>query len=281
MVYELRSNDLELKINSKGAEICSAIHKGVEYIWQAKPDVWPRHSPILFPIVGRLKDNRYTYQGKIYSLSQHGFARDKEFNCTSREKNTVVFELKQDDETKKNFPFDFVLRVTYEVNERVVKCTYEVSNPSSGELYFGIGAHPGFRTDELNDYTLRFQAKQFEITLLENGLLSEHKEKLHVHTGELPLDTTLFDKDALVFENKQVEVIELISKNGAGVELSCKGWPYFGIWSKKECHEFICLEPWHGITDSVNCTGDIAQKKGIISLEGGKKFECSFSIRFF
>lgn len=281
MVYDLTSNDLKIKINSKGAEVCSVVHKSKEYIWQAKADVWPRHTPVLFPIVGRLKDNSYTFKGKSYSMMQHGFARDKEFKCVLQQNDKIIFELTQDDETKKIFPFDFNLRIVYTAEERTLRTSYEVTNPSTGELYFAIGAHPGFKTHDLNDCTLRFSSKQYNITVLSDGLLSDRKEKLHVHTGELSLNPSLFEKDALVFENKQVDVIELVLKNGAGVELSCKDWPYFGVWTKKGCTEFICLEPWHGITDTIDSNGDITQKKGIIKLESGEKFECSFSMRFF
>lgn len=280
-MYELTSTDLKIKINSKGAEVCSVIHKGKEYIWQANSNVWPRHTPVLFPIVGRLKNNTYTHQGKSYSLSQHGFARDKEFKCILQEKNKIEFELTHDEETKKVFPFDFNLRIIFTAKERILSTSYEVTNPTTNELYFSIGAHPGFKTDDLNNYTLRFEEKQYQITVLSDGLLSDQKEKLNMHSGELSLDTTLFERDALVFENNQLDGVQLVSKNGTGVELTCKGWPYFGIWSKKGCSEFICLEPWHGITDTVNSNGDISQKKGIIKLEGGKKFECSFNIRFF
>ncbi len=281
MVYELDSNNLKIKINSKGAEISSVVKDGLEYIWQAKPEVWARHTPILFPLVGRLKENKFSYKENSYSLPQHGFARDKEFTCVSQKENAISFELQSDTDTKNNFPFDFKLTITYTLKDDSVSCSYEVINPSSDILYFSLGAHPGFKTDDLNSYTLRFAAKQYDITLLENGLLSDKKEKLHIHTGELSLDTTLFESDALVFEDTQVEAVELVSPNGKGVELTCKGWPYFGIWSKKECHDFICLEPWYGIADTVNSNGDITQKKGMIKLDAGKKFECSFGMRFF
>lgn len=281
MVYELRSNSISIKVNSKGAEIISVVKDDLEYIWQAKPEVWARHAPVLFPIVGRLKDNTFTYKGNTYTLPQHGFARDMEFQCVHQTTSEVSFELKSDEHTKKNFPFDFKLVISYKVKDNTVICAYEVSNPSTEILYFSIGAHPGFKTDNLNDHTLRFEDKPCDITLLENGLLSEHKEKLHLHTGELPLETTLFERDALVFENKQVEVVELVSPNGRGVEIGCKDWPYFGVWSKKACNEFICLEPWHGITDTHESNGDITQKKGIIKLDGGKAFECDYSMRFF
>ncbi len=274
MVYNLNSDKLTVSINSKGAEIASVKRECMEYIWQAKADVWPRHAPVLFPIVGKLKNG---------SLSQHGFARDKEFVCLSQSKTDISFSLKSDQETKKLFPFDFELIIKYTLSSDTITCSYEVNNPSSQNLLFSIGAHPGFATpDQLSNYILKFKAdKEYNITLLADGLLTETKTKLPLQNGELNLNTSLFDKDALVFENSQIDSISLISRSGNGVELNCVGWPYFGIWSKKGSDEFVCLEPWHGITDSINSTGDLSQKKGIIKLEGVGKFECAFNMRFF
>jgi galactose mutarotase-like enzyme len=275
MVYNLNSDILSVSINSKGAEIASVKRDGIEYIWQAKPEVWPRYAPVLFPIVGKLKNG---------SLPQHGFARDREFTCISQSETAISFSLNSDDETKKLFPYEFNLAIKYSIKKDVIICAYEVTNPSSGNLFFSIGAHPGFATpDQLPNYVLKFKAnKPYEITLLSNGFLTESKERFHIHNGETNLNSSLFDKDALVFENAQIDLIELVStKSGRGVELSCKGWPYFGIWSKTGCNDFVCLEPWHGITDAVEATADLSQKKGIIKLEAGKKFLCSFSMRFF
>ncbi|MBK7818434.1 MAG: aldose 1-epimerase family protein [Sphingobacteriaceae bacterium] len=287
MVYYLRSNNLIVSINSKGAEITSVKRNELEYIWQAKADIWPRHAPVLFPIVGRLKNNSFKCNEQNYSLSQHGFARDKEFKCTSQSEKKICFKLVSDVEINKIYPFDFSLMIKYALEEDMVTCTYEVTNPSSQNLFFSIGAHPGFKVpiedhEKFEDYTLKFdQAREYQTTVLSDGLLSETKEKLHLTNGELSLNTSLFDKDALVFENSQIDTISLVSPSGKGIELNCKHWPYFGIWSKKGCNEFVCLEPWYGITDSVNASGDLNTKKGIIELQSGKKFECNFSIRFF
>lgn len=287
MVYDLVSNNLEVSINSKGAEISSVKYNALEYIWQAKVEVWPRHTPVLFPIVGRLKSNSFNYNGQNYSLSQHGFARDKEFKCISQNDKEISLELLSDEETKKIFPFDFSLTITYTIKDDMVSCTYKVANPSEQSLFFSIGAHPGFRipiekSERFEDYKLTFDPiKQYQTTVLQEGLLSETKEKLVLTNGELNLNLSLFDKDALVFENSQIEAISLSSPSGKGVELKCKDWPYLGIWSKKGCSEFVCLEPWYGITDSEHATGDLKSKKGIIELAGGKSFECNFSMRFF
>jgi galactose mutarotase-like enzyme len=284
MNYKLSSDKLSVTVNLKGAELSSVVRDDLEYIWQAKPDVWARHAPVLFPIVGRLKNNTFSHGPKNYTLSQHGFARDMEFTLLDHGPAELKFGLVSNEITKAVFPFEFDLVTTYTINSDVMTCSYEVKNPSFEDLFFSIGAHPGFAMpDGMQNYVLKFKTdKQYEITLLSEGLLSNTKEKFHIHAGEVNLNSSLFDKDALVFENSQIDDIELIStKSGRGVELICKDWPYFGIWGKKECNDFVCLEPWYGITDSVDAKGEISSKKGIIKVEPGKKFECSFTMRFF
>ncbi|MDZ4665823.1 MAG: aldose 1-epimerase family protein [Bacteroidota bacterium] len=287
MVYNLRSNNLVVSINSKGAEICSVKYNELEYIWQARADAWPRHTPVLFPIVGRLKNNSFNYDDQSYSLSQHGFARDKEFKCISQSGKEMHFELVSSIETKKVYPFEFSLTIKYILQDDNLICTYEVSNPSSRILLFSIGAHPGFKVpllenEKFEDYKLKLDStKKYQTTVLSDGLLSDGKKELFLTNGDLNLSIDLFDTDALVFEDSQIDSISLISPSGKGVELTCVGWPYFGIWSKKGCKEFVCLEPWHGIADGVNNGGDLKTKRGIIELQPEKKFECSFSIRVF
>lgn len=288
MSFEISSERLKIKINTKGAELSSILLEGTERLWQANKDVWPRHAPVLFPIVGKLKNDTYLYSGKNYKLSQHGFARDLEFTLVNKTLNKIVFELKNNDSTLKHFPFEFSLQIIYSVENTTIVCTYVVSNLSKHEMYFGIGAHPGFKLpidkdEQFTDYYLAFENENpFFITKLDNGLLSENKTNLVLNNGKLPLQLSLFDNDALVFENAQINSVSLVSsKTKRGVKLECKNWPYFGIWSKKGCEEFICLEPWHGITDTCNSYGDLVKKKGINKLNSGDKFECSFSMNFF
>lgn len=288
MEYQILSDNLIVKINSKGAELCSVILNGAEYLWQAAPDVWTRHAPVLFPIVGKLKNSTYKHKGKEYNLPQHGFARDKEFKCILKSEKEIVFELESDDDTKKIFPFDFKLLIKYALENSSVNCSYEVSNPSQQNLLFSIGAHPGFNIpleahEKQEDYKLKFAPnKSYETTILADGLLSEDKAQLVLQNDELNLSTHLFEHDALVFENSQIELVQLVStKSGRGVEVQCSNWPYFGIWSKKGCNEFVCLEPWYGITDSENSAGDLTTKKGMMELMPEQKFECFYKIRFF
>lgn len=289
MEYTLQSNNLTLAIQSKGAEISSILFNHLEYIWQAKENIWPRHAPVLFPIVGKLKNNSFQYNSHVYSLTQHGFARDNEFEMISRSENAITFELRNNGVTEKVYPFEFNFQIKYAIEKDTVICEYTIRNPSSSDdLFFSVGAHPGFRiplldTEKFTDYTLNFHnSKPFFATELADGLLTNSKKELSLIDGDLTITDDLFDKDALVFENSQIDSIGLRSSvSGKGVELVCRNWPYFGIWSKKGCREFICLEPWHGIADSVDSTGDLRNKKGIIQLKPFEEFDCSFSVKLF
>lgn len=280
---------MAVAVNSKGAEVTSVKLNGVEYIWQANPEIWARHSPVLFPIVGKLKNNTYWYEGKEYSLPQHGFARDLEFELIHQTESQIQFELKNNSISEKAYPFQFKLQIAYTINNDELECKYTVINSSiSKPMLFSIGAHPGFKIqfnsiENSYDYELLFEAnRDYEITHLADGLLSTTKSKLNLNNGKLNITSNLFNNDALIFENSQINSIVLKSKTTAkGVELKCAQWPYFGIWSKKGCDEFVCLEPWYGITDTETSTGDLKTKKGIIELMPEKKFECSFNVRFF
>lgn len=289
MVYELKNNFLSIKINSFGAELCSVISNGsdTEYIWQGDKTIWNRHAPNLFPIVGKLKDGCYTYQNKSYQLPQHGFARDNEFICIENTDSIVVFELTANEKLLTVFPFHFSLQIKYTLIQNNLKVSYSVFNPDNSDLYFSIGAHPAFNcplsTDEaFEDYELIFPNKNSVIiNELNDGLISEQKKSIELNHNRLPIGQQLFDNDALVFTDNQIDEVQLISKKTKkGVALKSANWPYFGIWTKKRTSQFICLEPWHGIADSIDTTGDFTTKTGIIKLESQQNFICGFELIF-
>lgn len=287
MHIDLVSTQLHVKINAHGAELSSVKNNnGVEFIWQADKEVWPRHAPVLFPIVGKLKNNKFSFNKNSHELPQHGFARDMEFTLVSNAPGTCAFRLSSSEETKKKYPFDFEFEISYLLNDNTLKTTYVVKNTSKEKIYFALGAHPGFNcplmaNEKFEDYVLEFENDKYEQTLLEDGLLSSNKKSLQLTNKQLAVSVSLFDKDALVFENNQVNAITLKHKSGSSkITMQCKDWPYFGIWSKKECDRFVCLEPWYGIADSTNASGNLEEKKGIIALEGGKEFSASFSVTF-
>lgn len=284
MHYQISSEALTVNIQRKGAEVQSITNKqGLEYVWQADPDVWPRHAPVLFPIVGRLKENRFVFNGNSYALSQHGFARDLDFEVAEQGSDFIVFELRSGSETLKTYPFDFIFRIAYRLDRDCLSCTYTVINPSPQPLWFSVGAHPGFNCplqpgEQFEDYYLEFEKEDLYCTGLDNGLRSAANYKLILSNKRLCLEPGLFDRDALVFENGQINRISLGSlRSGHKITLLCEGWPYFGIWTKKGCRNFICLEPWYGIADRVDAGGELTQKDGMMLLEAGKEFTCSYS----
>lgn len=289
MKYHLAKNNLKITIDSKGAELSSVLFNNHEYLWQAKADVWPRHAPVLFPIVGKLKENLFTYNGRSYSLSQHGFARDLEFECISQSETRIEFVLRSQPKTLENYPFDFELILSYEIDQNSIICGYCVKNKNSQEdMFFSIGAHPGFKiplfgSETWSDYQLHFEKnKNYQITKLQDGLLSDKKIPLQLINSTLNITDHMFENDALVFEDGQIEQVSIIStKTNMGVEINCNNWPFFGIWSKKGCTDFICLEPWHGIADDFDSKQDLTTKKGIIKLTPLQGFTCSYNLRVF
>lgn len=285
-VYSIKNNFIEITVNSLGAELSSLKDAvGTELLWQASKDIWPRHTPVLFPIVGRLKNNSFTYKGQNYSLSQHGFARDKEFLLIEQSENNLKFELTADESTLEIYPFHFSLIISYTLKGATLDISYEIFNPDNKELLFSIGAHPGFSTcresgESLNDYYLEIEGVSALIAeRLQDGLLSGNTYEISLHKNVLPLTTELFDNDALVFKSNQIKSVKLKSKNsGHGIELICNDWPYFGIWTKKGCNQFVCLEPWFGITDSIISNGEINTKEGIIQLDSLARKTVSYRI---
>ncbi|MBI2720627.1 MAG: aldose 1-epimerase family protein [Bacteroidetes bacterium] len=288
MAIELISPLLKIKINQKGAELCSVTNNdGVEYIWQANADIWPRHAPVLFPIVGKLKDDELNHENKSYTLTQHGFARDMNFELVASELNFCTFQLQSNEHTRSKFPFDFIFEVRFDLENSTLKTSYKVYNPSKETLRFSLGAHPGFNCpllpeESMQDYYLEFESDNYKQTLLHNGLLSDEKLNLNLKDNKLPLSPSVFDKDAMVFENNQINKISLCSKTSAHkIIMECENWPYFGIWSKKGCDKFVCLEPWFGIADNINSTKKFSDKNGLIHLSGGEEFKASFSTAFY
>lgn len=288
MTHSLQNSTFQISVQELGAELNSFknTHTHLEYIWQANPAVWSRHAPMLFPIVGKLKDNHYTYQGKEFTLPQHGFARDQVFNLVSQTENTLTFALTHSPATLVKYPFEFELTITYRLEANRLTIGYQVANPGHNNLYFSLGAHPGFTCpllpDEVfSDYYLQFeQPENLERYLLDQGLQNGQTEPVPLENNTiLPLHYNLFEKDALVLKNIASEKISLRSKNHAhGLDFTFRGYPYLGIWTKEKDAPFICLEPWHGLADSVNSTGDLTQKEGITLLPPAGIFACEYTI---
>ncbi|MFT3981746.1 MAG: aldose 1-epimerase family protein [Ferruginibacter sp.] len=285
----LENGLISIRINPKGAELTSLYDKtsGTEYMWSGDPAFWGKHSPVLFPIVGTLKEDRYFFEGRSYQLGRHGFARDMTFSISSRTNNKIVFSIATDAATLQHFPFDFRLEIGYELEEKKLTVSYRISNAGNGPMYFSIGGHPAFALPiepgtRYEDYYLAFekeeQAGRWPIS--KDGLIETTPLPLLAGT-KLELSKELFSKDALVFKHLHSSSVQLASgKTSKGFRFDFPGFPYLGIWAAKGA-DFVCIEPWCGIADSVNSNQDLTEKEGINRLDAGALFERSWCIELF
>lgn len=280
MNYEIKNSFIKAQIKSFGAELNSLkkCDENFEYIWQANSKYWARHSPVLFPIVGRLKEDSYFYKNKKYSLSQHGFARDKEFEIVQNEADFIEFRLKSDEKTLEFYPFFFELDIGYKLDKNSLIVSYKVKNKSDEKMYFSIGAHPAFNTqvgDFLEFENIKTTKRYF---LDEKGLIYKN-EDLNLENSKLCLDKDLFKDDALVFNDSNIKQIILKNiENKSRVKVKFDNFPYLGIWSKPNDAPFVCIEPWFGVADEENANQKIEDKKGILSLEKEEEFFCFYTI---
>ena len=282
----LENDSLKVEVSSLGAELQSILGKSdqLEYLWQGDATHWARRSPVLFPIVGRLEDDGFKFKNEEYSLGQHGFARNKEFNLIEKTSEKLVFELTEDKETLEVYPFPFTFRLVYRLVENRLTLNYEVQNTGNEELLFSIGAHPAFNcplypSEKRSDYSLVFEKKEVQKRqLLESGTRTGETRLVLEDEDVLSISDELFEEDALVFQGLRSKEITLQRKSEPVLTMEFEGFPYFGIWSKSSASPFICLEPWYGIADHMNHNHVLAEKEGIIALASGDTFECAFKL---
>ena len=274
---------LSASIKHAGAELFSLIdNQNKEYIWNGNPDFWPKHSPVLFPIVGSLKNDTYTFNQKEYYLSRHGFARDMEFHLTEKTESSATFSLAYNEETLQKYPFKFELQIIYKLEENKLNIGYKVINKEEKELPFSIGAHPAFALpEEFSNYNIQFEKEEKpEYYLLENGLISNKKETLATSNNTVFLNYKLFENDALVFKTLQSNSLTILENSKPYIKVDFEDFPNLGIWTKENA-PFICIEPWFGYSDTLEKSGDLFNKEGIIVLEAKQTFSASFNIEIF
>jgi galactose mutarotase-like enzyme len=289
-MFILENEVLKVQVAAKGAELQSIINKifGIDYLWNGNPAFWAKHSPVLFPIVGSLKNNTYFYMGKSYQLPRHGFARDMDFEAEKHSPKEIIFLLKSNAETKKNYPFDFEFRIRYQISGDELSTEYMVSNTGNAILLFSVGGHPAFRlpltTDTgFSDYHLKFEETENlpRWPISKDGLILPQPIPLLEDTTRLILNKSLFYQDALVFKYPASSEISLLSaKTPRGLRFQMGEFPFLGIWSAKDA-DFVCIEPWCGIADSVNSNQQLEQKEGIEKLSPGKLFSRQWRIKTF
>ncbi|MDD3009190.1 MAG: aldose 1-epimerase family protein [Arcobacter sp.] len=286
MNYEIKNEFIKAKIRSFGAELNSLqkCGKDLEYIWQGDAKYWARHSPILFPIVGRLKEDSYFYKNQKYNMSQHGFARDKEFEIIEQKDDFLEFRLCSDEKSLEIYPFDFELYLSYKLEKSSLIISYKVKNKSDEKMLFSIGAHPAFNWSlekdlKKEDYFLEFEVNNSKRYFLnELGLVYDSMD-LEFEEKKLFLNEELFKNDALVFNDLNIKnLIFKNIKNENFIKLNFENFPYLGIWSKPSGAPFLCIEPWFGIADEDSSNQNLEEKKGIITLQKDEVFSCFYSI---
>ena len=273
MIITLSNTKISASINTLGAELIRLEKNNKNYIWTVDETYWNKTSPILFPIVGRLKNDSYTFKNKSYALPRHGFARNFEFEIANQTESSAVFILTDNAETLKNYPFQFELRLKYELIENSLKISYSVLNKSQDIIPFSIGAHPAFAIeDSFSDYSLQFnEAEEFVSYELENEQFNNSFKKTPSENGKINLDYALFEKDALVFKHLKSNKLTLSKKNQPYLSVEFKDFPYLGIWTKPNA-PFLCIEPWCGLADNGNHNGNLEDKEGINHLPAGEDF---------
>lgn len=280
MTTTISNTILTAQIKHIGAELCSLKdNSNTEYIWNGNPEFWGKHSPILFPIVGTLKNNSYHYNDIEYHLSRHGFAREMNFELIDKQENSATFSLISSDETLKKYPFDFELHLIYTLENKSLKIEYKVINKGLSKMPFSIGAHPAFDLpNNFENYSLEFEKEEpLEFYLLEDGLISNSTAKIQLDKKQLHLNHKLFENDALVFKQIQSKSITILENSKPIIKVNYKDFPDLGIWTSTNA-PFICIEPWFGYSDTVDLFGDLFEKEGIQVLDSNETFKSQFSI---
>lgn len=292
MLVVIENDWLSVEIESNGAEIRKVMHKknGLDYMWKGDSAYWGRVSPVLFPIVGRLKNDQYQLNGEIYGMSQHGFLRDVSFDLGEQTSTTVSFVVESDRRFLPVYPYEFKVTISYTLKEDSLIVCWEVGNRNKEEMYFSIGAHPAFKVpllenESIQDYSLHFtpatnkQVMEYE---LKDSLIHEKDSANNIST--IQLTDSLFAHDALVYSN--IDFIKLVSnKSMHGVEVTLENFPFVGVWSKymdtdATMAPFVCIEPWYGIADTYNTSGKMNEKFGVNKLGIGETFQVEYSIKF-
>ena len=278
-MIRLNNSQLIAEISIIGAELnYLSRSKGKNIMWTVDERYWNRCAPLLFPIVGRLKNNCYRWNNQEYQMNQHGFARDAEFEVLEQTTDTVTFKLCANPSTLKVFPFHFELHVTYTLRENTLINTYTMMNRGHEPLPFSIGGHPGFALeDALENYTLHFPNPFVDQRhLIQEGLYTGETKEVHF-TQHYPLKTSDFENDAIVLKQPQFSQVTLAHKGNQLLTLQCDDWSAVGFWTKPTA-PFFCIEPWWGWADRIDASGELSEKEGVNWLKPNEQKSVSFSI---
>jgi galactose mutarotase-like enzyme len=282
--HTIESAGLTATVLAHGAELCSLKNNdGSELIWQAGAE-WRRHAPLLFPIVGRLKNDQLRHQDKFYPMTQHGFARDSHFAWIERGPSSCRLALTDSAETRARYPFAFRLTVTYSLRDGALDVSFEIANPGTEMLPASLGGHPAFNWPLLpgltkESYRLTFSHDEpAPIRRLKDGLLRAKPEPTPIKGRVLALSEKLFDDDAIILDAPASKAVRYAAEGGPSLEISWDGFHELGIWSKPGGAPFLCIEPWHGFASPVDFDGEFANKPGLMHINPGETRKLSYRI---
>jgi len=290
MDFKLENGELVVKIHSKGAELFSVIAAttGLEYMWSGDAAFWGKTSPVLFPIVGTLKDDTFILDGKSYVLSRHGFARDKEFEVRQPSNDRAVFMLNSNVDSLKKYPFIFSLTITYSLASNFLTVEYLVENKSKEDMFFSLGAHPAFKVplidgSKYEDSYLEFNKSEVapRWPISDKGLIEETPIPFLDRSSRINLNKELFYNDAIVLKDLNSDLVSLMATTHShGLDFHFDGFSYLGLWAARNA-DFVCIEPWCGIADSVSHNQDLTKKEGMEKIKPNSTWSRAWKVRFF
>lgn len=283
MIHYIENNCLKIGVKEFGCELTSVVSKNNnnEYLWQGDEAVWYGQSPILFPIVGRLIDDKYTLNGKEYTMPKHGFARKTKWELLNKEDDSMSFILSESEETLKVFPYEFDLIVSYTLIENKLRVNHCVINKNDFTMYFSLGAHPGFNC-EIGDKLVFDENETLDTEKIDlvNSLRLPETVNILNNEKEIIITEDIFNEDALIFHSIKSENITLMHKNGKNtVKFNMGNSPYLGIWAKPGA-PYVCIEPWCGVNDSFEKKNDFSEKDAINMLPAEEIFNFTWEAEF-
>ena len=287
-MHTIKNNILQVSVKEIGAELCSIKSLGSrkEYIWKGSPDVWAAHAPNLFPVIGCLKNDAFLYKGQEYSCAKHGFVRkNNKVSLIEKSDDSLTFGLKYSEDTLKIYPFKFEFFIKYILENNKLIVQHTVINHGDDDMLFSLGGHPGFTCpihdgEKYDDYYLEFEKPETAHSwrVLKNGLIGKETIPVFDEPTIIKLHPHLFDDDALVFKNLNSSRVSLKSNSSKQVlSMDFEDFPNLGIWAKPHA-DFVCIEPWIGIADSVDTDRNFETKEGLIRLQANKSFVATYSI---
>lgn len=287
-MLSLKNDLIEIKVNEVGAELSAlkSVKSNIDYLWDADPEVWASHAPNLFPVIGCLKNDSFSYQGQDYKCPKHGFIRNnKDISLIDKTESSLSFGLKYNNDYLKIYPFKFEYRITYVLKGKTLTVEHNVINHGDELMLFSLGGHPGFKCpiyedEDYDDYYLEFEKPETvqSLQLQDDGLVGKNTIPVFDEPEIINLHEHLFDNDALIFKNLNSSSVSLKSRTSdQSIAVSFPDFPYLGIWAKPGA-EYVCIEPWLGIADSFDSDRSFENKEGLISLQAKGSFSASYSI---